>query len=299
MQRALSQLRSATGSVDQSTRYGPDSRCDGDSSAHINSLQVLTDRFALEGGGTALCVTDDRKYCGGTYRGIIEKLDYIQDLGFDAIWISPIVANIEGFTAYGEAYHGYWAQDIYELNPHFGSADDLIALSDALHGRDMYLMVDVVANHFGPANSSASFASFNPLNQSSDFHPECLITDYNNQTDVEQCWLGDDNVALADVDTENPWIVKMFNNWIRSLVKDYRIDGLRIDTVKHVRKDFWPAFAASSGVYTVGEVLDGDTAYTADYTRSCAIPSLPPLISDRAYFQTLLTAFWTTPRGSN
>jgi hypothetical protein len=245
----------------------------------VELLQVLTDRFALEGPGTA-CATDDRKYCGGSYRGIIDKLDYIQNLGFDAIWISPIVANVEGFTVYGEAYHGYWAQDIYKLNPHFGSSDDLIALSNALHARKMYLMVDVVVNHFGPANSSASYASFNPLNQPSDFHPECLITDYNNQTDVEQCWLGDDKLALADVNTENPWIVNAFNLWIKSLVNAYRIDGIRIDTVKHVRKSFWPAFAASSGVYTVGEVYDGDVAYVADYTRSCPISSPPSFTSN-------------------
>ena len=260
---------------------GPISRSGGDLPVYVDSLQVLTDRFALEGTGTARCVTDDRKYCGGTYRGIIEKLDYIQNLGFDAIWISPIVANVEGSTVYGEAYHGYWGQDIYRLNPHFGSADDLIALSDALHARDMYLMVDVVVNHFGPANSSDSFASFNPLNRPRYFHPKCLITDYNNQTDVEQCWLGDDKLPLADVDTENPCIVKTFNRWIRFLVKDYRVDGVRIDTVKHVRKDFWPAFAASSGVYTIGEVLDGDTAYMADYTRSYLAQS-PLLISNLA-----------------
>jgi alpha-amylase len=232
-------------------------------------LQLLTDRFALDGGGTARCITDDRKYCGGSYRGIINKLDYIQNLGFDAIWISPIVANIEAVTIYGEAYHGYWAQDIYKLNPHFGSADDLLALSDELHKRDMYLMVDVVTNHFGPPNSSASPTSydyFNPFNQSSYFHPYCLIHDYNNQTDVEQCWLGDANMPLADLNTENPLVFGTFYTWIRSLVQEYGIDGLRIDTVKHVRKDFWPAFAAFSGVYTVGEVYHGDTAYVKDYT---------------------------------
>ena len=255
------------------------SRCGGNLSVDVELLQVLTDRFALKGPGTA-CVTDDRKYCGGSYRGIIDKLDYIQNLGFDAVWISPIVANVEGFTVYGEAYHGYWAQDIYKLNPHFGTSDDLIALSNALHVRKMYLMVDVVVNHFGPANSSASYASFNPLNQPSDFHPECLITDYNNQTDVEQCWLGDDKLALADVNTENPWIVNAFNLWIKYLVNTYCIDGIRIDTVKHVRKSFWPAFAASSDVYTVGEVYDGDIAYVADYTRSCPVRSPPSLTSN-------------------
>jgi hypothetical protein len=127
-------------------------------------------------------------------------------------------------------------------------------------------MVDVVVNHFGPVNPSTSYASFNPFNQSSYFHPYCLITDYNNQTDVEQCWLGDSSVALADLNTENPSVPKTVCTWIQSLVKEYDIDGLRIDTVKHIRKDFWPEFAASSGVYTVGEVYDGDTAYVKDYT---------------------------------
>lgn len=233
---------------------------------NVQLLQLLTDRFALTGGGTAPCITDDRKYCGGSYQGIIDKLDYIQGLGFDAVWISPIVANIEGVTTYGEAYHGYWAQDIYKLNPHFGSAEDLVALSNALHKRDMYLMVDVVVNHFGPVNSSTGYSSFNPFNKQSYFHPYCLITDYNNQTDVEQCWLGDNSVALADVNTENPLVPGTLYTWIQSLVREYGIDGLRIDTLKHVRKDFWPTFAAFSGVYTVGEVYDGDTAYVRDYT---------------------------------
>ena len=45
-------------------------------------------------------------YCGGSWQGVINKLDYIQYMGFDAIWISPIVANVEGNTSYGQAFHG-------------------------------------------------------------------------------------------------------------------------------------------------------------------------------------------------
>ena len=58
-------------------------------------------------------------------------------MGFDAIWISPITKNIEQSTAYGEAYHGYWQQDIYSINSHFGTAEDLKALAKALHYRGM------------------------------------------------------------------------------------------------------------------------------------------------------------------
>lgn len=58
-------------------------------------------------------------------------------MGFDAVWISPVTKNIEGQTAYGEAYHGYWQQDLYDVNSHFGTSDDLKALAQALHGRGM------------------------------------------------------------------------------------------------------------------------------------------------------------------
>lgn len=119
-------------------------------------------RFArTDGSTTASCITDEQTYCGGTYRGIINHLDYIQDMGFTAvsdfdsdlnclamlhrirsrhlgaqIWISPIVKQIQDVSN-GAPYHGYWAQDIYSLNDHFGTAQDLKDLSSALHSRGM------------------------------------------------------------------------------------------------------------------------------------------------------------------
>ncbi len=71
-----------------------------------HNLQLVTDRFATPDGSSPSCDTGDRKYCGGTWKGIISKLDYIHDLGFDAVWISPVVANLEGNTTDGQAYHG-------------------------------------------------------------------------------------------------------------------------------------------------------------------------------------------------
>ena len=100
--------------------------------------QVLTDRFArTDGSTTAPCDTGDRVYCGGSFKGIQTHLNYIQGAGFDAVWISPITAQLKGDTPYGYAYHGYWQQNIYEINSHFGTADDLKSLSDALHSRGM------------------------------------------------------------------------------------------------------------------------------------------------------------------
>lgn len=80
-----------------------------------------------------------------------------------------------------------------------------------------------------------------------------------------QCWLGDDTVALADVDTDLPAVQNEYNSWINELVSNYSIDGLRIDTVKHVEKPFWSAFSTAAGVYAVGEVYDGDYTYTCPY----------------------------------
>lgn len=66
-------------------------------------------------------------------------------MGFDAIWISPVVDNYE------KGYHGYWARNIYKINSRFGSRDDLKKLVQACHSRDIWVMVDVVANHVYPS----------------------------------------------------------------------------------------------------------------------------------------------------
>ncbi|KAI1752466.1 alpha-amylase [Xylaria castorea] len=227
--------------------------------------QVLTDRFARPDGSTSAC-SDFRSYCGGTWQGIIKKLDYIQQMGFTAIWISPIVKNIDVYTAYGYPYHGYWAQDIYSLNSHFGTASDLQQLSSELHKRGMYLMVDVVVNHFASNTSpqNVNYSQFNPFNTADKFHSYCPI-DYSNANSVLTCWLGDTNVPLPDVKTEDSGVRSTYNAWIKNLVSTYGIDGIRMDTAQNVEKSFWPGFSAAAGVYIVGEVDNGDPSIFPDY----------------------------------
>jgi alpha-amylase len=77
-------------------------------------------------------------------------------MGFDAIWISPVVDN------FGNGYHGYWAQNWEKRNDHFGSDDELKSLVNAAHSRGIYVMVDVVANHVAPIESD--FSKIYPLN---------------------------------------------------------------------------------------------------------------------------------------
>lgn len=253
--------------------------------------QVVTDRFATSDLSGPPCDTTQRRYCNGTWTGITKKLDYIQGMGFDAVWISPIVHNIDNETAEGEAYHGYWSQDITSLNPHFGDETSLIGLSKALHDRGMYLLLDVVINHMAASALPTPFSAYTPFNQSTDYHSFCFISDFNNQTDVEQCSLGDTNVALVDLNTENQSVVDTWYSWINQTVQKYGADGVRIDTAKHIRKDFWSGFTTSAGVWTIGEILDGRPSYVGDYTNF-----MDSVLDYPSYFA--LTAAFKNPSGN-
>ena len=98
--------------------------------------QLLTDRFAKDTDDSNAC-SDLSTYCGGTFKGIMQKLDYIQGLGANAIWISPIPLQTDN------GYHGYWQQDITQINPKFGTEQDLKDLVDACHSKDIWVMLDV------------------------------------------------------------------------------------------------------------------------------------------------------------
>jgi alpha-amylase len=245
-----------------------------DASMRARSVyQLVTDRFALPGNGTTACDPSQMKYCGGTWQTVIDHLDYIQGMGFDTVWISPVVENINDTTAIGQAYHGYWTLNPANLNSHFGSADDLKALSKALHDRSMYLQVDVVINHVA-ATSSSTFqpsSAYGAFSQSSDYHPFCWIQDYTNQTEVEDCWLGDSNVALADLNSESDTVQNYWNGWIKQLIADYNIDAIRLDTVKHVPHASWKSFTSSFDVFNQGEVLNDDPAYIASYQKNASV----------------------------
>ncbi|KAL2864056.1 glycoside hydrolase superfamily [Aspergillus lucknowensis] len=83
---------------------------------------TMTDRFArTDGSTTSPCNASASLYYGGTSRGTVNHLYYIQGMGFDAVMISPTIENIEGRVSYREAYHGYWLLDLCSLNPQFGT----------------------------------------------------------------------------------------------------------------------------------------------------------------------------------
>ncbi|KAK2769012.1 putative alpha-amylase [Colletotrichum kahawae] len=264
--------------------------------------QVVTDRFArTDGSTTHPCVDSEQTYCGGTWQGIIQQLDYIQELGATAVWISPFVKNIDGKSADGsESYHGYWTKDIWNVNPSFGTPKDLRALSDAVHARGMYLMADVVTNHMawiGKMNS-VDYSTFSPFNNASAYHtPPCWIN-YDNQTSVERCWQGSDAVPLPDLRTEDGIVRQVFNSWIKRMVSQYGFDGLRLDSAKHVEKSFWSGFETAAGVFSIGEVFHGDPKYVAPYQDYMGgVMNYPAYYWITQAFQSTMGSIWNLRDG--
>lgn len=114
--------------------------------------QVLIDRFANGDRNNDYNVTlnDDvlARYQGGDYQGVIDRADYLQALGVTAVWVSPIVVNVEEDAGIS-SYHGYWAQDFKNVNPHFGDIVAFRRMVDELHDRDIKVILDIVTNHVG------------------------------------------------------------------------------------------------------------------------------------------------------
>ncbi len=224
----------------------------------VNIYQIFTDRFndgdpsnnTAHPGADYEPATGNRIH-GGDFKGIEQKLDYIQALGANAIWIKPIHLN-----AGQGAYHGYHAQDFYELAPNLGTIDDLKSMVAAAHARGIYVILDIVVNHQGRRIDSgdANFPDYNgggynlrwttgdeyppPFNQLSHFHNFGHIQ---NWSDAQQLVLGEMN-GLDDLKTETRHVrtnmVQIFSFWTE--LAD--LDGFRIDTVKHVEMGFWQFF---------------------------------------------------------
>ena len=137
--------------------------------------QIITDRFArTDDKDNKPCIVKDNIYCGGTFKGIQNHLDYIKDMGFNAIWISPVQANTKN------NYHGYGATSLYKINPFFGTEAEFKELIKACQDKDIWMMVDVVANHMGPVGTD--YSTIEPFNKPEHYHDYCLIEDKDFQT---------------------------------------------------------------------------------------------------------------------
>ncbi|MBM7095796.1 pullulanase [Bacillus sp. H-16] len=206
--------------------------------------------------------TDKRgTYQGGDFKGITEQLDYLDDLGINTIWISPIVENIKYDVRFNPdddiedqpyfGYHGYWASDFTKLNPHFGSMKDFHELIDESAERGMKVMVDVVLNHTGYGLKEIDGEL--PEGERPEGYPtddeRAFFSDMLRQGDD----VGGDEVTgelagLPDFITEDPEVREQIIEWQTDWIEKSRtaagntIDYFRVDTVKHVEETTWMAF---------------------------------------------------------
>ena len=314
--------------------------------------QVLVDRFADGdlGNDERVDRTAGGKYHGGDWKGLEDHLDYISDLGVTTLWISPIVKNVDTDAGF-DGYHGYWAQDLTALNPHFGDLAALRSLVFAAHEKKIRVIVDIVTNHMGqlfyydinrngepdervsgsgtttgvthtneydPDFDPRGVQSFTSLGESGPA-PVIFVYDpatnhvppmpevfqnplaYNrkgrtyNFEDPEQLVKGDFPGGLKDVDTTlceprdgigvKEAMVDSYARWVE--LTD--IDGFRIDTVKHVEREFWRYFSqkvrqrlakdGKKNFFMFGEAFDGRDQLVGAFTKN-DLPSEADLASE-------------------
>jgi glycosidase len=247
---------------------------------------IMTDRFAdgdLQNDGpdakspesSAAAAAERAKprgWWGGDLKGIEEHLDYLQQLGVTTVWTTPVYQNHEA-----DSYHGYGATDLYAVDEHYGTLEDLKGLGAALHARGMKLVLDTVPNHVGPANPWVKDeptpdwfhgTAAHHLVGETDF--QALINPHAPERDkvgTLEGWFGD---ALPDMNTDSPVVAQYLRENAVWWVEETGADGLRIDTFPYVNREFWHGFNGElkelyPQLTEVGEVFNGDPVITSSF----------------------------------
>jgi glycosidase len=197
------------------------------------------------------------RFQGGNLKGITRRLDYIKGLGCTAVWLSPILKNRGDLDT---SYHGYGIQDFLQVDPRFGSLEDLRALTRAAHERGLYVILDIVVNHAGDVWSYPGgqpyyyhqgqqfpFGAWREGDPAPGFQlddavwprelqrPEAFKRrgEIRNWYDAVESRDGD-FLSLKELDLPRPDVldalIKVYRYWIGAA----DIDGYRLDTVKHM-----------------------------------------------------------------
>ncbi len=207
-----------------------------------------------------------RRYWGGDIQGIIQKLDYLKDLGISAVWVTPLMENVRAYvpkTGYGTGYHGYWVQNYFRVNEHFGSWSDVNQLSDEMHARGMRYIQDITLNHSNPDDNHVygrlyeSESADNIFIQSyqDDFDRTTGMRYYKHNQGDQRCVdaksLPDyywsywqlHNCLLADLsgyDQRNPvmadYLLDAGKTWMRNGVDDFRLDAVKFPYPEFIAK---------------------------------------------------------------
>ena len=234
----------------------PDRFADGDvSNDRLKSMPGTFDR------------SNPSAYHGGDLAGMESHLDYLQQLGVTALWITPLYAQD---PASATDYSGYRPFDFYRMNPHFGTVADYENLAQAVHARGMKLVLDMVMNHVSPASPWAKdppapdWFHGTPekhLKATNNFatiaDPHASAANYSAPVDG---WLTD---TLPDLNQSNPLVQHYLIQNAIWWIETGTLDGLRLDTYANVDRSFWQQFhtvlhALYPHLTAAGEIFSSD-----------------------------------------
>jgi len=212
---------------------------------------VMIDRFARSDSATT-AMADPTAWFGGDLAGLSAHLDWLEDLGVGAIWLSPPFATRQERFFGHAAFHGYWTTNLDRVEPRFGTREDLAGLAKNLQQRGLGLWLDLVLNHVGP---DAPVTKEKP----SWFRAQRTITNWQDPTQLEEGQVH----GLPDLNQANPEVYAFLTATSTMWVELLKPTGLRLDAVKHISPAFWRRFngemtAARPGVGLLAEILDGD-----------------------------------------
>jgi alpha-amylase len=139
----------------------------------------------------------------------------------------------------------------------------------------MYLMVDVAVNHAASVSTDISNSALEKaaggkllFKKTENYHAPCPINYGSSETDqmLQQCWFvigkeGENDVSLMDLKTESAGVADVLNAWVGPWVKEFGIDGLRLDASKHMDLQFQHNLCKAAGVFCAGEVSGEDVGY--------------------------------------
>lgn len=206
--------------------------------------QVFVDRFNPGEGAKWLQTSNLTGPMGGTLRGVIEKLDTIQDLGFNTIWLSPIFAS--------PSHHGYDISDYLQIEPRFGTEADLRELLDQAHAKGLRVLLDFVANHC--SNQHERFQSALAGEESAKaWFKWKTYPEYEGFYDVP----GMPCLNLEPGSPARAYLLEVARYWLR-----FGVDGYRLDYANGPSREFWVDFMracqeVNPDCWTFGEVVGG------------------------------------------
>ena len=198
---------------------------------------------------------------GGDIAGIRSQLGYLEDLGVTALWNTPLLED----NVARESYHGYACTDYYHIDSRFGTNEDYRALVEDAHAHGIKMIMDIVPNHCGDTHWWMKDLPFQDwVHQWPEYtHSNCAFSTQNDPyaaaVDRENFEGGWFDRAMVDMNLDNPFLLRYFQQWAIWWVEWADLDGLRVDTYPYNEKypmSEWCAAVRSEypGLNIVGEV---------------------------------------------